>query len=65
VNGEDFATIQVTTTPTTTTIEILGAGGNALTEQEREALENIFEAFEEAFDVVDDLLRPVDNLTAG
>jgi len=65
VNGEDFATIQVTTTPTTTTIEILGAGGNALTEQERQALENIFEAFEEAFDVVDDLLRPVDNLTAG
>ena len=65
VNGEDFATIQVTTTPTTTTIEILGAGGNALTDQERQALENIFGAFEDAFEVVDDLLRPVDNLTAG
>lgn len=65
VNGDDFATISVTTTPTTTTIEVVGARGNALTDAEREALERIFEAFEGAFEVVDDLLRPVDNLTAG
>jgi hypothetical protein len=65
VNGEDFATITVTNTPTTSAIEIVGADGAALTDGDREALENIFSAFEEAFEVVDDLLRPVDQLTAG
>lgn len=60
VNGDDFASINITAESTTeTTIEIVGANGNALTEAEREALENIFDAFEDGFDVFEDLLRPI------
>ena len=60
VNGDDFATINITAESTTeTSIEIVGANGNALTEAEREALANIFDAFEDGFDVFEDLLRPI------
>lgn len=60
VNGEDFATINITAESTTeTSIEVVGANGNALTDAEREALENIFDAFEDGFDVFEDLLRPI------
>ena len=60
VNGDDFATINITAESTTeSTIEVVGANGNALTDAEREALENIFDAFEDGFDVFEELLRPI------
>lgn len=60
VNGNPFATINVTET----TLEIVGRDGAALTAAERDALERIFDAVEDGFDILDRLLRPVDSFAA-
>ncbi|HWB40381.1 MAG TPA: hypothetical protein VG500_03930 [Gemmatimonadales bacterium] len=56
VNGEPFATIEYTTGQAPV---ITGADGNALTEQELEALAAVFAVFIEGFDFVEDLVDPL------
>ena len=61
VNGDEFATI----TTTETTITILGADGQALTAQEQEALQRVFELFEAGYGTFADLLSPVGGMVGG
>jgi hypothetical protein len=56
VNGDLFATIDYTQGQEPV---ITGADGQPLTEQELEALRNVFEVFIEGFDFVEDLLDPL------
>ncbi|HEY7480094.1 MAG TPA: hypothetical protein VH680_06255 [Gemmatimonadales bacterium] len=56
VNGDLFATIEYTQGQEPV---ITGADGQPLTEQELEALGNVFEVFIEGFDFVEDLVDPL------
>ena len=56
VNGEPFATIAYTTGQEPV---ITGADGQALTQQELEALAEVFAVFIQGFDFVEDLLDPL------
>jgi hypothetical protein len=56
VNGEPFATIDYTQGQDPV---ITGADGQPLTEEELEALRNVFQVFIEGFDFVEDLIDPL------
>lgn len=56
VNGEPFATITV---PEVGEPTITGADGEALTQEELEALDQVFRVFMEGFDFFEDLLDPL------
>jgi hypothetical protein len=53
--GRDFATITISPTG----IEVLGADGEPLSEEEAQALREIFHVVEHAFDFFDELFKPV------